>query len=42
MMGRPVSGPLARPLAWLFFGVICTVAIAGPILMLLTHMGELK
>jgi manganese transport protein len=42
IMGRHVSGILARPLAWLFFGVICVVAIAGPILMLLTHMGELK
>jgi manganese transport protein len=42
MMGRLVSGPLSRPLAWLFFGVICAVAIAGPVLMLITHMGELK
>jgi Mn2+/Fe2+ NRAMP family transporter len=42
MMGPLVSGPLARPLAWLFFGVICVVAIAGPVLMLTTHLGELK
>jgi manganese transport protein len=41
-MGRFASGPVARPMAWLSYAVICVVAIAGPILMLLTHTGELK
>ncbi|MFL6089079.1 MAG: NRAMP family divalent metal transporter [Aeromicrobium sp.] len=41
LMGQYASGILARPLSWLFFGVICIVAIAGPVLMVLTHMGEL-
>ena len=40
-MGRHVSGYLARPLAWIFFAVICVVAIAGPVLMVITHMGKL-
>jgi manganese transport protein len=41
-MGQHASGVLALPLAWIYFAVICAVAIAGPILMVLTHMGELK
>ena len=40
-MGRYASGPVARPMAWLSYAVVCVVAIAGPILMLLTHTGEL-
>jgi Mn2+/Fe2+ NRAMP family transporter len=42
VMGQYASGPVARPMAWLSYGVICVVAVAGPILMLLTHTGELK
>ena len=41
LMGRHVSGVLARPLAWVYFAVICVVAVAGPVLMVVTHMGEL-
>lgn len=41
LMGRHVSGVVTRPLAWVFFAVVCTVAVAGPVLMVLTHMGEL-
>jgi Mn2+/Fe2+ NRAMP family transporter len=40
-MGRYVSGPVARPMAWLSYAVVCIVAIAGPVLMLLTHTGKL-
>lgn len=40
LMGRHVSGILARPLAWVYFAVICVVAVAGPVLMVVTHMGE--
>jgi Mn2+/Fe2+ NRAMP family transporter len=42
VMGRFASGPVARPMAWLSYAVVCLVAVAGPILMLLTHTGELK
>jgi Mn2+/Fe2+ NRAMP family transporter len=42
LMGRHASGMIARPLSWLFFGVICVVAVTGPVLMVLTHMGELR
>jgi Mn2+/Fe2+ NRAMP family transporter len=42
LMGRHVSGVVTRPLAWVFFAVVCTVAVAGPVLMVLTHMGELS
>ena len=41
-MGPLASGYLALPLAWIYFGVICIIAVAGPVLMILTHMGELK
>ncbi|HWD83673.1 MAG TPA: hypothetical protein VG497_32460, partial [Kribbella sp.] len=42
VMGEHASGIVARPMAWLSYAVVCTVAIAGPILMLVTHMGSLK
>ena len=41
LMGRLVSGVLAQGLAWVYFAVICVVAVAGPVLLVLTHMGEL-
>jgi Mn2+/Fe2+ NRAMP family transporter len=41
LMGHHASGAITRPLSWLYFGVICVVAVAGPVLMVLTHMGEL-
>ena len=42
VMGQNASGPVARPMAWLSYVVVCAVAVAGPILMLVTHTGELK
>lgn len=42
LMGRHASGVITRPLAWLYFGAICVIAVAGPVLMVLTHMGELS
>jgi Mn2+/Fe2+ NRAMP family transporter len=42
IMGQYASGAVARPMAWISYAVICVVAVAGPILMLLTHTGELK
>ncbi|NUR96820.1 MAG: hypothetical protein HOV67_16365 [Kribbellaceae bacterium] len=42
VMGEHASGIVARPMAWLSYAVVCVVAIAGPILMLVTHMGSLK
>ncbi|TDO66522.1 Mn2+/Fe2+ NRAMP family transporter [Kribbella sp. VKM Ac-2571] len=42
VMGEHASGIVARPMAWLSYAVVCTVAVAGPVLMLVTHMGELK
>jgi Mn2+/Fe2+ NRAMP family transporter len=41
LMAQHASGPVARPMAWLSYGVVCVVAVAGPILMLVTHTGEL-
>jgi Mn2+/Fe2+ NRAMP family transporter len=41
LMGGYASGVVARPLGWIFFAVICVVATASPILMILTHQGEL-
>jgi manganese transport protein len=42
VMGEHASGIVARPLAWISYAVICVVAVAGPILMLVTHLGSLK
>jgi Mn2+/Fe2+ NRAMP family transporter len=42
VMGEHASGIIARPMAWLSYTVVCIVAVAGPILMLITHTGELK
>ena len=42
LMGRLVSGLLAQALAWIYFVIICIIAVAGPVLLILTHMGELK
>ena len=41
LMGSHASGIVARPLAWLFFAVVCVVATVGPVLMVVTHMGAL-
>ncbi len=42
VMGRHRSGFLSRPLSWIYFAVICVIAVAGPVLLVITHMGELK
>jgi manganese transport protein len=42
LMGSHRSGPLSRPLSWIYFGVVCLIAVAGPVLLVTTHMGELK
>lgn len=42
LMGRLASGPLAQTLAWIYFAVICVIAVAGPVLLVVTHFGELE
>ena len=32
VMGAHVNGPLARVLGWFYFGLICVMAVAAPIL----------
>ncbi|HEV7773740.1 MAG TPA: divalent metal cation transporter [Conexibacter sp.] len=40
VMGRYVNGPLARTLGWTYFGLICLLAIAAPILFVATNGGS--
>jgi Mn2+/Fe2+ NRAMP family transporter len=39
VMGRHVSGPLSRTLGWAYFGLICVLAVAAPILFMVTNGG---
>lgn len=40
VMGRYVNGPLSRVLGWGYFGLICVLAVAAPILLLWTNGGS--
>ena len=40
VMGAHVNGPIARVLGWFYFGVICLLAIAAPILFVWTNGGS--
>lgn len=39
VMGAHVNGPVARTLGWLYFGLICLLAVAAPILFVWTNGG---
>ncbi|HEX6654112.1 MAG TPA: divalent metal cation transporter [Thermoleophilaceae bacterium] len=40
VMGAHVNGPLARVLGWFYFGLICLLALAAPILFVWTNGGS--
>ena len=40
VMGDQVNGPLARVLGWLYFGLICVLAVAAPVLFAATNGGS--
>ena len=40
VMGDQVNGPLARTLGWLYFGLICVLAVAAPVLFAATNGGS--
>jgi manganese transport protein len=39
-MGEYVNGPIARVLGWLYFGLICVLAVAAPVLFIATNGGS--
>jgi manganese transport protein len=39
VMGKHVNGPLARVLGWAYFGLICVLALAAPVLFMATNGG---
>jgi manganese transport protein len=40
VMGAHVNGPIARVLGWFYFGVICLLAVAAPVLFVWTNGGS--
>jgi hypothetical protein len=40
VMGRHVNGPLSRVLGWAYFGLICLLAVAAPVLFVWTNGGS--
>jgi Mn2+/Fe2+ NRAMP family transporter len=39
VMGRHANGPIASVLGWGYFGLICALTVAAPILLLATNGG---
>ena len=39
LMGRHANGPLTRVLGWFYFGLVCVVAVAAPVLLIVTNGG---
>jgi Mn2+/Fe2+ NRAMP family transporter len=39
LMGKHVNGPVARTLGWFYFGLICLLALAAPVLFVWTNGG---
>jgi len=39
LMGEAVNGPIARTLGWLYFGLICVLTVAAPVLLVATDAG---
>jgi Mn2+/Fe2+ NRAMP family transporter len=40
IMGKYVNGRLARMLGWLYFGILCVLAVAAPVLFIATNGGS--
>jgi Mn2+/Fe2+ NRAMP family transporter len=40
VMGKYVNGPIARVLGWAYFGLICVLAVAAPVLFVATNGGS--
>jgi manganese transport protein len=40
VMGRYTNGPISRTLGWAYFGLICVLAVAAPILFVITNGGN--
>jgi manganese transport protein len=40
VMGKHVNGPIARVLGWAYFGLICVLALAAPVLFVVTNGGS--
>jgi Mn2+/Fe2+ NRAMP family transporter len=40
VMGEYVNGLLARVLGWAYFGLICVLALAAPVLFMATNGGS--
>ena len=40
VMGDQVNGPLARTLGWVYFGLICVLAVSAPVLFAATNGGS--
>ena len=38
-MGKYVNGRIARTLGWLYFGILCVLAVAAPVLFMATNGG---
>jgi Mn2+/Fe2+ NRAMP family transporter len=39
LMGKHVNGPLTRVLGWLYLVVVCVIAVAAPVLLVITNGG---
>ena len=39
-MGKYVNGRIARTLGWLYFGILCVLAVAAPVLFIATNGGS--
>jgi Mn2+/Fe2+ NRAMP family transporter len=39
VMGKHVNGPINRALGWAYFGLICLLALAAPVLFIWTNGG---
>ena len=39
VMGKYVNGPVSRILGWGYFGLICVLAVAAPVLFVVTNGG---
>jgi manganese transport protein len=39
IMGEQVNGPVTRVLGWLYFGLLCVLAVAAPVLFIATNGG---
>jgi manganese transport protein len=40
LMGEYASGPLGRTLGWIYFVIVCVIAVAAPVLLVVTSGGQ--